>query len=143
MRPSRPLTADQEREAVCAPRPSTVVEDLLGDEMSKKTVTIDADVCDSCGAQTYVTPCLKCGVEHCWECKDKLGRNYSHGIHVSGSGDGYYCNPCDTELSRSGADPLHNAYVEIRQVRADGEAFYQRFKVLGEQAEAKLKALRS
>jgi len=111
--------------------------------MSKVTATVEAHVCDGCGAQTYVTPCLHCDVEHCWECRKKLGREYAHAVYFAGSGDGYYCKSCDGELSRNGSDPLHNAYVEIQQVRDDRIAADRRFKELGDKAEANLKALQS
>lgn len=102
----------------------------------KKTIEIVADICDVCGEQCdYSDPCLACGVEHCYECKKTLGKEYRHSVYVSGSGDGYYCNDCDRKLTISGRDSLHAAYWRIESLRHEKKAWYQDFQRRAEDAE--------
>lgn len=95
----------------------------------KKTVNKEVHFCDKCNAeQVYgFDECLCCGVEHCYECKKTEGRKYSHGVHVSGSGDGYYCNACDAKLLSSGEDKLHSAYRRVASLRAEAIAWSDGF----------------
>ena len=79
----------------------------------KKTILKEVTFCDCCGEETYVTQCLRCGTEHCYECRKKVGKDYTHSVHCSGSGDGYYCNICDHLLRKTKEDEIHSAYVEI------------------------------
>ena len=64
----------------------------------KKTIKKEVTFCDNCEKETYVEPCLRCGVEHCWKCKEIESVEYGHAVYFQGSGDGYYCKACDEFL---------------------------------------------
>jgi len=107
----------------------------------KKTVQIEADCCDSCDEQGYVTKCLSCGTEHCYECRKTEGKEYKHAINFSGSGDGYYCNKCDAELTKNKTDKRHTAYRHIESLRNEAKAWSDDFTKRSDEAEATLKRL--
>lgn len=107
----------------------------------KRTVEKEVTLCDVCGAEGYVTPCLKCGKEVCWPCQKTQGESYNAGVYFSGSGDGFYCHPCNEMLILSQTDELHKAYTHIRGLRNEAEAFGRDFKNRQEQAEAAIKPL--
>lgn len=109
----------------------------------KKTVAKDVHCCDACGAEQDfgMDACLKCGAEHCFNCKKTHGKEYQHGIYVGGSGDGYYCNACDTELTASGADRRHAAYQAIARLRNELKAWSEDFKRRANEAEQALENL--
>jgi hypothetical protein len=64
---------------------------------------------------------------HCYECQKTQGHDYAHAIYVRGSGDGYYCNTCDTKLLRDGGDKRHAAYVRIATLRTEAESWTKDF----------------
>jgi hypothetical protein len=107
----------------------------------KKVMRKEVEFCDGCNAETYVTACMKCGVDHCWQCQEKWGVEYAHGVYVKGSGDGYWCKPCDVQMSESGSDELYLAYVAIRQVRDEMIAFNAEWSQRKDAAESRLKQL--
>ena len=94
----------------------------------KKTIKKEVLSCDRCNKENYyLTPCMLCGEEMCSDCREKHGKNYNYGVYVCGSGDGFYCKPCDAKLTKSGDDKRHNAY------RAD---FRKRQKAAEDQVKA-------
>lgn len=109
----------------------------------KKTAECVIYVCDQCGAESQYRhdACKACGVEHCYACQKTHGVEYPHGVHLRGSGDGYYCKPCDAQLTKEGKDEVHSAYRAIHILRAEQEAYYTDFKRRQEIAEKRLKEL--
>lgn len=108
----------------------------------KKKILMEVHECESCHkTETYVTECLSCGKEFCWECAEKSGTKYRHGVWGSGSCDGYYCRECDIKLIESGKDKKHNAYRLIQRLRAETEAWNRDFKVRADAAEKELEEL--
>lgn len=108
----------------------------------KKTELKESTYCDHCGKENYVTECMRCGTEHCYECRKTEGKEYSHGVHFSGSGDGYYCSKCDAELMKSGGDERHTAYRAIASLRLEAEAWGTDFQRRQKAAEARVEELR-
>ncbi len=108
----------------------------------KKVVNVETHVCDACGKQQgYIDHCLHCGVEHCYECKPTHGIDYKHGVYFSGSGDGYYCTPCDRKLTTHGGDKRHTAYRTILALRNEVMGWNEDFKRRMDAAEAVMKKL--
>ena len=108
----------------------------------KKTELKEVTCCDHCGKETYVTACMGCGIEHCWECRKTEGKEYSHGVNFSGSGDGYYCSKCDAALAKNGDDERHTAYRAVASLRLEAEAWGADFQRRQKAAEARIEALR-
>ena len=106
----------------------------------KRIIEQEVSFCDHCKKQTYVTACLHCGVEHCWDCKKRFGIEYTR-LYFSDSGDGYYCTACDLKLSASSKDPIHNVYTLIKSLRNEESRWYSNFKVRVDNAEKELKRL--
>lgn len=110
-----------------------------GPEM-KKTVKREITVCDICGKEAgYATTCRKCGLEVCYDCEEGHMVKYNHAVHFTGSGDGYYCNKCNTELKDTGGDMLFNSYQEIRRLREKERLFCVKFKAETDFAETNIK----
>jgi len=109
----------------------------------KKTVLKEVDCCDVCGKDDYVTACMSCGVDHCYDCSKTEGKKYPHAVNFSGSGDGYYCNTCDHEMAISGGNPLHAAYQKIESLRDETKAWFVDFKKRADSAEEWLSAIRA
>lgn len=108
----------------------------------QKEINKKVSFCDACGKeQDYLEKCLSCGVEHCYDCRKELGKEYTHGVYFQGSGDGYYCHKCDAELSTNRRDVLHNAYVAIVDLRSEEHRWYDDFKKRVDAAENKVKEL--
>ena len=108
----------------------------------KKAITKTVSVCDQCGTDEHVyTHCLRCGKEYCFECRKVHGTEYQHGVNVSGSGDGYYCNECNAILMNTKEDPLFNAYQLIQQLKREASGFYREFKKRQDHAEETIKRL--
>lgn len=105
----------------------------------KKRIEMDATFCDACDKQEYVTACMKCGTEHCYDCRKVKGVEYGHAVYFRGSGDGYYCTPCDQRLSESKDNPRHLAYQAIRALRDESAAWSEDFKLRSDIAEAEVK----
>jgi hypothetical protein len=96
----------------------------------KKLIEIEAAFCDNCGRQEYTEACLgSCGLEVCWRCKQIRGVEYKRGVYVSGSGDGFYCTPCDQRLSEDHTDRRHTAYQVVRALRDEYVAWHKNFTV--------------
>lgn len=108
----------------------------------KKTIQKEVHLCDKCGAEeSYMNACRTCDTEMCYECWQKHGKEYAHGVHVRGSGDGYYCNPCDAKLTKSGADKRHAAYRVIESLRSELKSWFDDFQRRQTKAEKALKDL--
>ena len=108
----------------------------------KRDVLKTASFCDACGKEyPYPQKCKRCGKEFCFDCNKVCGVDYRHGVHFSGSGDGYYCTECDIGLKRSGSDKLHSAYLKIKTLRHEEKLFWEDFKERTEIAEAEIKRL--
>lgn len=99
------------------------------------------DVCETNGAYES-DACLRCGKAFCYECQKTHAREYKHGVHFSGSGDGTYCLPCDALLRKEGTDPLHRAYLLVDALRMEEAGFYQSFKERAAKAEKDVERLR-
>ena len=107
----------------------------------KKTIQKETHFCDACGKEEfYIDHCLSCGKEHCYQCKKTEGREYRHGVYIMGTGDGYYCRPCDTKLAKS-KDDLHEAYQNIAKLREECDKWNADFEARKEAAEAHLRSL--
>ena len=110
----------------------------------KKQITVEGHSCDVCGAEVsagYVSTCMHCGAEHCWDCSKTEGKAYQHGVYLGGSGDGYYCNGCDVSLTKNGSDPRHREYRAIESLRREAEEWEMIFRRRKKAAEEKLEAL--
>ena len=111
--------------------------------MSIKSVTKQERRCDFCGAEAYdFNACLGCGKDICWQCQEKHGVKYVHGVHFSGSQDGWYCNECDSKLYAAN-DPLHAAYSKIAYLRREEKAWYDDFEFRKTKAEKELQSILS
>ena len=107
----------------------------------KKTIKKETHFCDKCGKEeSYITACMNCGTEMCYECWEKHGKKYNHAIYFQGSGDGSYCNPCDVKLTSAGTDKRNNAYRAIKSLKDELEAWHTDFKKRQEIAEKAVKA---
>ncbi len=105
----------------------------------KTTTTVEVKSCDICGKADTYDSCFGCGKDLCWRCCDnKKAVRYSHGVHIQGSGDGYYCLECDKRLTD---DPLHKSYVQIKQIRDEAERFHEAWDARRKVAEAECKRL--
>lgn len=107
----------------------------------KKTINKEVILCDSCDKEAYVDTCLRCGAQHCYDCRKIKGVRYIHSVYFSGSNDGYYCNECDSILYSIGDNKLHSAYVKIKNLRKESELFYDDFKKRTDEAEITLKQI--
>jgi len=106
----------------------------------KKIIKKEISCCDACGKEdVYVTACLYCGTEHCFECRQNSGKVYRHSVFFGGSDDGYYCNKCDNRLTKSNADGKHVAYQSIVSLQREHEAWNQNFKRRCDSAESTLR----
>jgi len=106
----------------------------------KKTIQKEVQFCDKCGKESaYQTACMKCGMEMCFDCKQKHGKKYDHAIYFQGSGDGFYCIACDAKLTVTGTDKRHNAYRAIKALKDELEAWHTDFKLRQEVAENNVK----
>jgi hypothetical protein len=104
----------------------------------KITKTVEASICDFCGTDRSVFfHCCACGKDACWDCHNKVGVEYKHGVYCGGSGDGYYCHDCDA----TDKSPLHSAYQGIRSLRLEEQDFYQDFRKRVNEAESLMKGL--
>ena len=98
--------------------------------------------CDCCGRQEdYVATCMRCGKEHCYTCRKTEGVEYSHGVYVTGTGDGYYCVECDAALTLKGDNARHKAYRRVASLRLEAKAWDAEFERRRVEAEKSLEAL--
>lgn len=106
-----------------------------------KTIEKEVRFCDKCGKEeSYPTVCMGCGTEMCYACQTKHGKRYSHAVYFSGTGDGFYCNSCDAKLTAAGNDKRHNAYLAIKLLKDELEAWTIAFRKRQEVAEAAAKS---
>ncbi len=102
----------------------------------KKTIQKEVKLCDKCGKEdSYPGACVCCGVEMCYECQREHGKSYNHAVYFQGSGDGFYCLPCDAKLTAEGKDKRHNAYRAVKSLKDELEAWHADFKRRQEAAE--------
>lgn len=107
----------------------------------KKMVEVEQTFCDICGKEAW-DPCLKCGKDFCWECKEKHGVIFPHSVTFSGSGDGFYCHDCEEKMASEKKDQLYLAYLEIDLLRRQHKAWYEDFERRSGEAERYLEKLR-
>jgi len=106
----------------------------------KKTIKKEVHCCDKCGKEaSYPEACMKCGTEMCYECKQKHGKSYNHAVYFQGICDGFYCNWCDAKLTAYGTDKQHNAYLAIKRLRLEADAWSENFKMRQQEAEGNLR----
>jgi len=106
----------------------------------KKVVTepVEKINCDFCGGEAYEwNHCLNCGKHLCYDCIKTFGKKYSHGVYISGSGDGLYCKECDARLIGTN-NPLHTAYRAIDSLSNEYRAWSENFEKRRTTAEAHL-----
>lgn len=103
--------------------------------------TIEVECCDICQAHGLVRSCIHCGKALCFEHGETQAVTYSHGVYAGGHGDGFYCKPCDTLLTNSGADPLHNAYLAVESLKHESAWWQEGFAKRRKAVEAHLESL--
>jgi hypothetical protein len=90
----------------------------------KKSIQREIHFCDKCGREiSYAPTCLHCGLELCYDCETYHGKRYAGSTVTLGSGDGFYCNECDSKLTSTGKNKLHNAYRAIQRLKDEMKAF--------------------
>jgi len=118
--------------------PASYANGNLEKQKMKKKVMIEQTFCDVCGKETSgYNSCISCGKEFCYDCMKTHAVEYSHGVYISGSGDGLYCFECDNMLRRS-TDPLHRAYRKIETLRYELVSFSEAFEARKTTAEKEL-----
>jgi hypothetical protein len=107
----------------------------------KKTINKQVTFCDKCKKKApYAYACMNCGIEMCYECQKEHGVSYTHAVSFSGSGDGFYCKSCDSGLTAKGTNKLHNAYLYVKRLKEENEAWWAGFKKRSEAAELEVKS---
>lgn len=104
----------------------------------KKKVTKTVILCDSCHKEDYTQKCLGCGKDFCYECRQKKGVEYAHGVYFSGSYDGFYCHACDKSNAKFA---IHQAYAAIRDLRTEADQWQKDFNRRKDDAENLVKKL--
>lgn len=108
----------------------------------KKTITEDVDFCDKCNQRAdWLQSCARCGIEMCHKCRDSFMVEYTHRVHSGGSGDTRYCTACDMLLCETKADPVHQAFFAVRELREENNRWYESFKKRAEAAEQRVQSL--
>jgi peptide methionine sulfoxide reductase MsrB len=109
----------------------------------KKKLEKETTFCDICGEeQRYCYVCLNCKMDFCYECARKKGVLYkSNVVYNSGCGDGFYCEKCDAELTKTN-DMLNGAYRKILSLRNEHKSWNKEFQKRAYNAEAVLVKLR-
>ncbi len=102
---------------------------------------VKVNICDVCGNETFGDKCIRCEIDHCYDCAKKLGVNYHGGVFSYGSNDGYYCLNCDKILTQKGSNKLHSAYKTIKNLSDECETFNKRLGNRAKQAEDELTSL--
>lgn len=96
--------------------------------MSRRIETQEVQVitCDLCGKDEAFSECrcMGCGKDICWNCRQKVAVKYDDGVFYMSSRDAIYCPACDASLKD---DPLHMAYVAIKNLRAESDAWGEEF----------------
>lgn len=108
----------------------------------EKSKTVMTKICDICGSDDCVFDrCIRCSVDHCYNCAKENGVDYKQSVHFSGSVDGYFCLKCDAEIASNPNDKLyklHLAYKTVKALREENEAYYKDFNRRTEMAETNL-----
>lgn len=101
---------------------------------------VEIRICDFCekSDQCYYK-CDCCGKDVCFDCRDNVGVQYEHSMCCSGTGDGFYCHACDA----SDKSDLHTAFVRIRSLRLEAQAFYEGHRTRSDEAEKRLKEIQA
>lgn len=109
----------------------------------KRKITIDELVCDFCGKNKNVYDhCLSCEKHICLDCSENVGEDFKHGVHFSGSGDGYFCNSCMAKMPER-FQPIFFAYLKIKQLRNEEGLWWKDFQNRSKEAETNLERLQS
>lgn len=117
--------------------------------MMRRTIAMEERVCDFCGGTFLVyDTCRACGKDICGACtqrapikqRGKKGHAvaYNDRVFSSSSDDGTYCFVCDENLSADGTNALHNAYLDIADLRSEYEQWEQGFAARRKEAEEHL-----
>lgn len=107
----------------------------------KKEITKEVTICDSCKKESsYGYHCVGCKLDFCYGCNEKMGKNFSHAVYASGSGDGYFCNTCIAQPSKE-VKALFEAYIRIQALREEAKIRYESFKRRVTEAEEEVKKL--
>lgn len=109
--------------------------------IKEKVQTIRICDVEECDEESHFGPCLNCGIDHCFSHRKKLGIGFQHSTSRQGYGDGYYCHECAKELRASGEDGLFNAYLVVRGLREELEAFHEAFEIRTKSATDRVMAL--
>src|SRR5574343_850187 len=104
----------------------------------KKQVVIEHSFCDNCGSRDYTYKCLGCKTEVCYKCKEKVGREFSHAVHFSGSSDGFFCSKCLVEPPEKVKSLLY-AYLAIDALKDEYKGWWENFDKRSKKAEEYLK----
>src|SRR4030095_4349741 len=106
------------------------------------TQTIEIDICDNCGKESDLgQSCRSCGYHACWTCRRGRLVEYSTRTFGSTSLDSSYCLPCDIELCETKADPIHQAYVALQELRGEWQRMEENFSMRQQAAEATMDGL--
>lgn len=105
----------------------------------KKEKLVKISVCDFCGSEESVFDfCIVCKRDVCYKCnKNNVGKEFKHGVYFSGSGDGFFCNSCMANMPLE-YQPLFNAYLEVKALRDQQEAWNEGFQKRSKEAEIRL-----
>ena len=108
----------------------------------KKTIKKVVDVCDACRKEDeLIYTCRSCKVEFCYDCQKKLMKKYHYSTNFSGTHDSYYCHQCDTKLTVSKKDKLHNLYKTIELLTEESKKFWDNFKIRSDKVEKEIIAI--
>ncbi len=106
--------------------------------MTTILITEEKAICDFCGDENkYTDKCLGCGKDMCYECRKIHGIKYRHAIVFSGSGDGYFCNECNSNPPEK-VRKLHSLYRNIILLSNERENFYKQFEIRSKKVEDEL-----
>ena len=108
----------------------------------KRVIQQESTFCDICTRGGAMYACLECKTDFCYGCSRTYTKEYHHGVHFSGSGDGRYCLTCDAKLAAS-RDQLYLAYKTIESLRDEEAGWAARFTKRMKEAENKVETLYS
>lgn len=106
----------------------------------KQPRTIEVSICDFCGSDHAYSHCRRCGKDACYKCEEVHGIGFKHSVWASGSGDGFYCHQCLTQI-QPGTDELLLAYRTIHSLKMEAKGWNEDFTKRAKTAEERLKEL--
>lgn len=108
----------------------------------KRTIQVEVNVCQNCDKETdYQYECDSCGNAYCFDCYKKCGQEYSHGLYISGSGDGFFCTACLLAPQKYTKELLE-AYQRIAALRIESQAYSEDISKRAKALESKIKTIR-